>query len=258
MIKILLVFFLSIFIAFEASALREPKPTLIDSRLRVIVYNPEDVFKLMGFYGYQASVEFDDSETIESISMGDSVAWQIVPAGKRLFLKPIEPEATTNMTLITNKRVYHFELHAKEAEDINDPEMVFNVKFIYPDEGFTNNLQNFASSSQGPDLSHPEKLNFNYTISGVDGISPIKIFDDGEFTYFEFRDKNAEIPAIFLVDSLGKEGLVNYRVAGKYVVVERVASQFTLRNGNDIVCVFNEATPLKLDPNRKKTKKRPA
>jgi len=56
---------------------------------------------------------------------------------------------------------------------------------------------------------------------------------------------NAEIPAIFLVDRTGKEGLVNFRVTGGYVVVERVANRFTLRRGPDTICVFNEAGPFK-------------
>jgi type IV secretion system protein VirB9 len=229
----------------QANALREPKPQSIDSRLQVVVYNPNDIFKFTGFYGYQASIEFEDSEIIESISMGDSVAWQVVPSGKRLFLKPIEPNATTNMTLLTNKREYHFELHAKEAIDINDPEMIFKLKFVYPDSNTTLNLLNSRSEQPIAALDNPENLNFNYTISGEDSIAPIKIFDDGEFTYFEFRDKNAEIPAFFLVDSRGKEALINYRVNGNYIIVERVASSFTLRNGEDIVCVFNEARPFK-------------
>ena len=241
--------FLVILSSQSSLALREPKPLLVDPRLRVIAYNPEDVFKFTGFYGYQASMEFEESESIESISMGDSVAWQVVPSGRRLFLKPIEPDATTNMTLITNKRVYHFELHAEEAADITDPNMVFNVKFVYPDEGVSGSVKNFASNSSGmPDLTKPEKYNFQYTISGSNTIAPVKIFDNGEFTYFEFKDKNTEIPAIFLVDSQGKEAMVNYRVLGKYIVVERVNNKFTLRNGSDIVCVFNEKTDSGFKP----------
>ena len=160
------------------------------------------------------------------------------------------------MTLITNKRVYHFELHGKEATDINDPEMVFNVKFVYPEEG-TAGIGAGIGGNGGialPDLSNPEKYNFNYTMSGPDAMAPVKVFDDGEFTYMEFRDKNAEVPAIFLVDSQAKESVVNFRVAGKYIVIERVASRFTLRNGPDIVCIFNETLPLDLADSVKKKK----
>lgn len=223
----------------SAYALREPKPTAIDKRIRIMTYNPNDVFKFMGYYGYQANIEFAEGETVDTISLGDTVAWQIVPAGRRIFIKPMEADATTNMTVITNKRLYHFELHANEAIDINDPDMVFAVKFLYPDESGGSAIQKFASTSE-PDLSEPENYNFKYSISGSEKYAPIKIFDDGEFTYFQFRDKNAEIPAFFLVDPDGSESIVNYRIMGRYLVVERVAARFTLRHGKSVVCVFND------------------
>ena len=226
-----------------AFALREPKTTAIDHRIRVMVYNPDDVFKYNGYYGYQANIEFAEDETVENISLGDTIAWQIIPSGRRIFLKPMEPEATTNMTVITNKRMYYFELHAHEATDINDPDMVFTVRFLYPDDS-NGAVVTHYSANREPDLNQPEDYNFDYTISGSNVIAPIKIFDDNEFTYFQFRNKNAVIPAFFIVDKDGKEEVVNYRVAGTYIVVERVTSRYTLRHGNDITCVFNETMPL--------------
>lgn len=245
MIKILFNSLLLVFLlASPVFALKAPKDTVLDKRIKILVYNPDDVFKFTGYYGYQANIEFGDGENVDTISLGDTIAWQIVPSGKRLFLKPMEPNATTNMTVITNKRMYYFELHAKEAEDINDPEMVFAVRFIYPDEGSTGGIQQYAKSND-IDMSNPEKYNFNYTMSGSDNISPLQIFDDGEFTYFKFRDKNTDIPAFFMVDPLGKESLVNYRVHKDFIVVERVTGQFTLRNGQEVACIFNESRPLK-------------
>jgi type IV secretion system protein VirB9 len=250
--KYTLLTFLLIFV-FElrpAMAVREAKPTAIDSRIRVMVYNPNDVFKYTGYYGYQASIEFADGEAVDTISMGDSTSWQIVPSGRRIFLKPMEDNATTNMTIITNKHTYFFELHAQEVEDIDDPEMVFNVRFIYPDEGEESAVRHYAGTglvtpeSDEDDNELDENYNYNYTMSGSELTAPIKIFDDGEFTYFQFKDKNAEVPAFFLVDSDNSESIVNYRVSGKYIVVERVASRFTLRHGNDIVCIFNEEMPV--------------
>ena len=232
------------FTASNAFAIRESRPTPVDSRIRVMVYNPDDVFKFTGYYGYQASIELASNEEVVSISMGDTTSWQIVPAGHRIFIKPMEPEATTDLTLITNKRTYFFELYAEETTDIRDPGMVFNVKFIYPDEEEEDHLRTFAkSSSKGPDLNHPKNFNFYYSISGNEEIAPIKIFDDGEFTYLQFRDKNNEIPAIFAVDEELMESMVNFRLDpnnSNLVVVEQVFKKLTLRAGKKIVCVFNE------------------
>jgi type IV secretion system protein VirB9 len=236
-------FFIIFWITFPSLAVKEPRATAVDSRLRVMTYNPNDIFKYTGYFGYQGNIEFDVGETIDTISMGDTTSWQIVPSGNRMFLKPIEEDATTNMTVITNRRLYFFELHAAKAGGPDDPGLVFAVKFLYPDSN-TNSIYAYNSSYSVPDLSKPDKYNFNYTISGNDSIAPIKIFDDGVFTYFEFKDKNTPIPAIFEVSSDRSEAIVNYQVIGQYIAVEIVASQFTLRYGNDVTCVFNEAKPV--------------
>jgi type IV secretion system protein VirB9 len=226
-------------------AVRESRPTAIDSRIRVMVYNPNDVFKFTGYYGYQASIELAKGEEVVSISMGDTTSWQIVPSGNRIFIKPMEQDATTNMTMITNKRTYFFELYAEEAIDIRSPNMVFNVKFIYPDEDDGENFRSFAHQKDSlPDLDHPENLNFHYSLSGDEEIAPIKIFDDGELTYMLFRDKNKEIPSIFAVDHHLRESMVNLKLDPKnnnLIVIEQVWEKFTLRLGEKIVCIFNEA-----------------
>lgn len=209
-----------------------------DSRIRTVMYNPNEVYRFLGHYKYQSSIEFETgNEEVLTVSVGDSMAWQIVPAEDRIFLKPIEQDATTNMTVITNKRVYHFELHASTANDIRDPEMVFVLRFLYPG--------NVAYESPVNDVPIPEldedpgKYNFGYSIAGPDEISPVRIFDDGTFTYFQFR-KSQEIPAFFIVDTDGSEEIVNYRARGETIVVERMAPRFSLRSGSKVLCVYND------------------
>jgi type IV secretion system protein VirB9 len=245
----LIILMLLVCVSTQSFAVRESRPTPIDSRIRIMVYSPDDVFKFTGYYNYQASIELGDSEEVSSLSMGDTTGWQIVPSGNRIFLKPVERDATTNMTLITNKRTYYFELYAEEAQDIRDPNMVFNVKFIYPDDEAEDNLKTYSNSSSAdlPNLDHPEDYNFNYTISGHEDIAPIKIFDDGQFTYLQFRDRNNNIPAIFAVDPDLKEEVVNYRPSkadANLIIVERVYKKLSLRVDKKIVCIFNEAFRL--------------
>ena len=245
-IKTLLIYFVSAvcLVAFcggSANATQDPKSLPVDHRVRSIVYRPDEVYKLTLHYRYQTSIEFAKDEEIKTISMGDSTAWLMNPSGSRLFLKPVAQDATTNMTLITNKRTYLFELHARETDNIDDPEMMFILRFAYPDSGDTQSYSKYLDSVPEPDvLEHPEKYNLGYTISGSSETAPIRIFDDGEFTFFQFKDKNAEIPAFFWVDEDNNEALINYRTRGDYIVVERVSGRFTLRHGNYIVCVFNE------------------
>lgn len=233
-----------LFITAEAYAVQEPRPLAIDHRIRTVLYGPNEVYAFKGHYRYQSSIEFAPEEKIGTVSLGDSTAWQITPLGNRIFLKPIDRDATTNMTVITDRRVYHFELYGEESPSIRDDEMTFVLRFVYPDQNFSA-VRKFNAISVPDLIENKQNLNFNYTISGSDLVAPLRIFDDGEFTYFQFKRTNAEIPSFFQVGSDGKESIINYRVVGDYIVIERVVSQFTLRAGPDIVCVFNEAMPFK-------------
>jgi len=230
----------------QANALRTSRSLPLDERIKVITYHPNDVFKFTGHYEYQSSIVFSKSESISTISMGNSTAWQIVPSGHRMFIKPINNNATTNMTVITNKHIYYFELHAKDVREelgINDEELVFELRFVYP-KTISAAVTNYKKSFK-PDFSNNSKYNYSYTISGSEYIVPAMIFDDGTFTYMKFPDQNMSIPAIYIVGSDGSESLVNYRADGDYIILEHVTSQLTLRSGVDISCIFNEARPLR-------------
>lgn len=245
--RFVLVFLAALMAASPALALQSPRAIATDSRIRTVRYSQNEVYQFIGHYGYQSSIEFEGDEKIQTVSIGDSVAWLVNPSGNRLFLKPIEQNALTNMTVITDKRSYLFELHAEETKNIRDKNMVFSYRFIYPQSD--SSALDFSQVEGIPDFEkEPEKYNFRYSIRGSNVIEPLRIFDDGEFTFFEFRDKNAEVPAFFRVDSAGNEELVNFRKRGNYIVVERVASRFTLRRGPDIICVYNDKMPAPNTP----------
>ncbi len=235
------IFFLLLLLSSSALAAQFPHYLGSEKKFRSYIYNPNDVYRYVGHYTYQGFIEFEEGETIGTISMGNPSLWLFETLGNRLFLKPVgEDNSETNMTVISSKRVYHFELMAKEAKGITDKDLIFVAKFVYPDEK-DKNLVAFPKSlpSDEPDMRDLSIYNFNYQYTGEPTIAPIKIFDNGEFTYFQFAKKNAEIPAIFSVDSEGFESLINFRSAGNYIIVEKVAPQFTLRNGDEIVCAYN-------------------
>lgn len=241
-ITILLLALLMFFSISSSFASQLPRYLGNEKKFRSYIYNPNDVYRYIGHYTYQGFIEFGNTETISTISMGDPSLWLFEHLGNRLFLKPVARDADTNMTIITNEKVYHFELTAKIATSIDDKDLVFVAKFIYPDEADKNILQfKKKPKSDEPDMRNLARYNFGYEFTGEQNIAPVKVFDDGTFTYMQFSPANPEIPAIFSVDSSGFEELVNFRVAGDYIVVERVAAQFTLRSGADIVCVYNNS-----------------
>lgn len=239
---------------------KQPQRGSADARVRYVTYNPRDVVNIVGHYGYQTLVQFANYEQIENISIGDSLAWQVVPneRGNLLFLKPIEKDAETNLTVVTSapsadaptgvsQRIYVFSLRANSADHHDSDKFTWTVQFNYPeDELALINLQDYRQSLADQSLlgdgltNDPADWNFNYTFSGERAQVPVKIFDNGTFTYFEF-DSRTDTPAIFLVDGEQNESLVNGVRQGKYVVVHRVGQQFTLRNGTVVTCIFNDS-----------------
>ena len=107
-------------------------PITTDRRIQTYVYSENEVFKLVIHYGYQTSIEFATGEQVQTISMGDNFAWKITPSGSRLFVKPLQENVHTNMTIITNIRTYQFDLFSKAATDLDDNELVYVLRFFYP------------------------------------------------------------------------------------------------------------------------------
>ncbi|MFN5352178.1 MAG: P-type conjugative transfer protein VirB9 [Alphaproteobacteria bacterium] len=234
---------------------QEPEAFGPDERIKRYIYNPNQVYVYTGYYTYQSFIQFASDEAIVNITLGDPRGWTISPNGSRLFIKPIGKDATTHMTVITDKRIYFFELYADFAdEQLRDKNLSFAIYFHYPDleppgRAGSSFIKLADTGQKKKDdveelLKTPQDLNFNYSITGSRKIAPLKIFDDGEFTYMEFRGVNATIPAIYSVDENRSESLINYRVQGRYIVIERVESQFTLRYGTEVACVFNEINQL--------------
>jgi hypothetical protein len=101
-----------------ASLASAAQPITTDSRIKTLVFNPNEVFTITTHYGYQSNIEFGPKEVIDTISVGDRIGWQITPAGRRLFIRAQEENAHTNMTVITNLRAYQFDLRSSAADAV--------------------------------------------------------------------------------------------------------------------------------------------
>ena len=91
------------------------------------------MFRIVVHYGWQTIVEFAENEEIQTISVGNNYAWQVSPLDRRLFIKPLEENILTNMTVITSLRSYQFEIESKSSSSTRDDELTFVVRFFYPD-----------------------------------------------------------------------------------------------------------------------------
>ena len=89
-----------------------------DPRLVSVEYDPAQIVKVIGRPGVQATITFGDDEKIENVAVGDSQKWQITPNKRAnlLFARPLEAAAVTNMTVVTDKRTYLFDLVASAKD----------------------------------------------------------------------------------------------------------------------------------------------
>lgn len=227
-------------------AAKLPQPTAVDQRIRQVVYNASEVYEVTGNYRFTTTIEFEKGETVQYLTLGDTIAWQAHPMGRRVHIKPVEPRAVTNMTVVTDRRTYYFRLTAIAPKDRLDA--TFLLRFIYPQQSDIavnpDAVRKTADGAARDELASRVKVrNCNYSVSGSKSIKLVRACDDGVFTYLEFAE-NATLPAFFAVDPAGNESVVNYRMEGKYVVIERVGSLFTLRDGQEALCLFNEDKPF--------------
>jgi len=174
------------------------------------------------------------------VAAGDTVRWIIGDtesgsgATKRVHIlaKPTRPDLTTNLVINTTRRTYHLELRATAAT------YMASVSWTYPQDRLIalrrDNAQaaGVAPVASGIDIA---ALNFRYAIDGDNAPwKPLRAFDDGRQVFIEFPAGIAqgEMPPLFVVGPAGSGELVNYRVQGRYMVVDRLFGAAELRMGD--------------------------
>lgn len=236
-------------------------PIVTDSRIKTLVYNPNEVFTITTHYGYQSNIEFGLKESIETVSVGDRVAWQIIPAGRRLFIRAQEENAHTNMTVVTNLRAYQFDLRSSSADAVfGSEELTYVVRFFYPGESAAmspamtpvqappstplpaastpTNLAPMPTMASAPGAGSP--YNYRYTFSGPNGSAPVKIYDDGRRTYFKFRGAPASRFAVITASGETLDVPASQAGPGIYAV-DAIAPRFALSTTGGQVIVYNES-----------------
>lgn len=85
--------------------------------------------------------------------------------------------------------------------------------------------------AEGLDLA---ALNFRYSLSGdKPDWRPIRVFDDGRQIFIEFGNNigNGAMPSLFATGAKGEVELLNYRVHGRFMIVDRLFERGELLMG---------------------------
>lgn len=213
-----------VFLLFAGSAMGQvaPAPTASDPHRAIIAYEAGQVVQLRGALGYQVMIELAADEEIKSVAVGDSGAWQVNLNNERdrLFVRPVRPDARTNMTVVTSVRTYSFDL---EAMAHPDPLTPYTIAFRYPSP------QPLPDQPQYVDVSSATRRLTKYRISGDQQLRPDSVSDDGRRTYIVWP-RSAPIPATYARGPSGREVLVNGTMGTDDVyVVDGVPRWLTFR-----------------------------
>lgn len=229
----------------NAAARVQPVRDGFINSMQVYPFTQGALYQVYTAVGQITDVALQPGETLVGsgpVAAGDTVRWIIgdtesgTGAARQvhILIKPTRTDLMTNLVINTNLRTYHMELRSTERT------YMASVSWQYPqDQLIALRRQNAEAQATQPvaagvDLS---RVNFRYEVSGDRAPwRPLRAFDDGRQVFIEFPRGigQGEIPPLFVVGPEGKTSeLVNYRVRGNYMIVDRLFAAAELRFGTD-------------------------
>lgn len=217
-----------------------------DARMAVFPYSRDQIFRIMTAPLKLTTIELGRGETLTADpAMGDSIQWVIDTDGaNHVFVKPTKPGLVNTLHLTTNQREYDMTLVSSPVGGL----FYQTVRFNYPNslmakvraraDGATETSDDPAgrhSGDSGPIGVSPDKLNFDYTVSGSGAIKPETVFDDGKFIWLRLPP-NAPF-AVPVVRDHGDLVSPNFIRRGQYIVIQQLADEITLRAASEEVTV---------------------
>jgi type IV secretion system protein VirB9 len=160
--------------------------------------------------------------------LGGGVSYENGAQAQHIYVKPVSSGLSASLIINTDRRVYRVILRSYSSTHMP------LVRWRYPSEGLPNSLYR-PQAAGNADLENfsidPRFLSFNYRMTYTWGRKPSwlpeLVFDDGAKTYVSFPPGvlQRELPAIFE----NRRDLVNYRVLGNLVVIDKLVEKITIR-----------------------------
>ncbi|MFC0403129.1 TrbG/VirB9 family P-type conjugative transfer protein [Paraburkholderia rhizosphaerae] len=223
-----------------------------DARMAVFTYSRDQIFRVMTAPMKTTTIELARGEKlVAEPAFGDSIEWVSDTDGaNHVFIKPTKPGLVNTLHLSTNMREYDMTLVSSPMGGL----FYQTVRFSYPQslmakvraredagEGSDDPVRSNPTDS-GPIGVSPDKLNFDYSVSGSAPFRPEVVFDDGKFIWLRLP---AGAPfAVPIVKDHGDNVSPNFIRRGPYIVVQQMADRIVLRAANDEVTITRGRTGL--------------
>jgi len=217
----------------------EPSASAFINASAVMPFVEGAVYHLYAAPEHVTDVVLQPGEVLGAVASGDTARWVIgdtssgIGADKRahVLVKPFAAGLSTNLVITTDRRTYRLVMTSGSGASMAA------LSWIYPQDALIAlKRAEEAAAAVAPVASglDVDQLHFNYAVSGdTPDWRPLRAFDDGRRTYIEFPATIAvgEAPPLFLIDASGQAQLVNYRLRGRYYVVDRIFDAAELRLG---------------------------
>jgi len=224
--------------AANRAAVREPSRHGYVNATQVYAWSDGAIYRLYTAPERVSAIALQPGETLISVAAGDTVRWVIgdttsgagTSRRTHILVKPSAVGLATNLVITTDKRVYHVQLESTART------AMATISWTYPEGELLAVQRNDTMASAAPVAAGiaVEALDFGYRIEGDDPPwRPIRAFDDGSQVFIEFPATLAqgEAPPLFVRGRGGRAELVNYRMRGRYYVVDRLFEAAELRLG---------------------------
>jgi P-type conjugative transfer protein TrbG len=229
--------------AANAAARVEPARDGFINAVQSYPYTAGALYQVYTAPGHVTDIVLQEGERLAGtgpVAAGDTARWIIgdttsgagPTARVHILVKPTRPDLATNLVINTDRRTYHIELRATRTT------WMASVSWSYPADALIALRQAQSAAAEAAPVADAialEQLRFDYSISGDrPAWRPIRAFDDGRQVFIEFPAgvAQAELPPLFVVGAGGGAELVNYRVRGRHMIVDRLFMAAELRIGS--------------------------
>ncbi|NNE56992.1 MAG: P-type conjugative transfer protein TrbG, partial [Hellea sp.] len=233
----------------EARAMAKVGPDGSDYLGAIQLYGFErgSIYQVYGTPEQVTDIALETGEELISVSAGDTVRWMVgdtrsgagLNAQIHILIKPLTENISTNLIILTSKRTYYVDLVAQPDNYMPAVAWTYKTRPVPLQSRQASTPVQYASLRPASSLAYRdspalENLNFAYKIKGDHpDWRPVRAFDDGDKVFIQFPVTigRSEAPPLFVETDSGDSALVNYRVKGRYYVVDRLFDKAELRLG---------------------------
>lgn len=225
--------------AANRAATQQPQAQGFVNAVQVYPFSEGMIYQVYTAPGAVTDLALQPGENLVAVAAGDTVRWVIgdttsgMGADKRthILVKPFASGLATNLVITTDRRSYHLQLTATARTAMAALSWTYPANQLIALRQKEDQVAAVAPIAAGLSV---DSLHFNYAVNGDSPAwRPLRAFDDGRQTFVEFPASIAvgEAPPLFVIGAAGEAELVNYRMRGRFYVVDRIFDRAELRLG---------------------------